>query len=91
MYVRDENISIEKEFMQTIWNDLQDSLKIEIIWLQKILIYFFDVEGRTSEMLGHKDVSFVKLCDIFLKVKSSEMYFCVGTEHELNELLFVYD
>lgn len=25
MYVRAENISIEKEFMQTIWNDLQDS------------------------------------------------------------------
>lgn len=42
-------------------------------------------------MLGHEDVNFVELCDIFLQVKSSEMYFCVGMKHELNELLFVFE
>lgn len=97
-YVRDENISIEKEFMQTIWNDLQDSQKIEIIWLQKIfLIIFFFYSHECwrytcdfSKMLGHKDVNFVELCDIFRKVKSSEMYFCVGMKHELNELCFFF-
>lgn len=46
---------------------------------------------RPSKMLGHKDVNFVELCDIFEQVKSSEMYFCVGMKHALNELLFVFD